>query len=203
MFKTLFLADSIPGSIQDVDEIPADLKEVYRTAWELSQKSILDHVAGWGPFICQSQSTTIYMAHPTYRKLVFILTCACQSSLLIHILQTSMHFYGWSMGLKTGMYYLRTQPPSYPIQFGLEPALTLNPPDEEASDQTSSSENVPSLTSASVGTTVNVSPCSDDVRSSNSVFLQDDGIVVIPLTNEPQMTRPLISSTPECEACSG
>ena len=79
------------GSVQNIDEIPENLKQLYRTAWEISQKSILDMAADRGAFICQSQSLNLFMPSPTFSKL------------------TSMHFYGWKKGLKTGMYYLRSR----------------------------------------------------------------------------------------------
>merc|ERR1712106_1272539 len=79
------------GSIQNVDSIPADLKALYKTVWEISQKVIIEMAADRGAFIDQSQSLNIHIAEPNYGKL------------------TSMHFYAWKQGLKTGMYYLRTK----------------------------------------------------------------------------------------------
>lgn len=79
------------GSVQKIDEIPANLKELYKTAWEIKQKTIVDMAADRGAYICQSQSLNIFMDNANYGKL------------------TSMHFYAWKKGLKTGMYYLRTQ----------------------------------------------------------------------------------------------
>uniref|UniRef100_A0A671W1R9 Ribonucleoside-diphosphate reductase n=1 Tax=Sparus aurata TaxID=8175 RepID=A0A671W1R9_SPAAU len=86
------------GSIQ---EIPDDLKQLYKTVWEISQKTVLKMAADRGAYIDQSQSLNIHIAEPNYGKL------------------TSMHFYGWKLGLKTGMYYLRTKPAANPIQFTL------------------------------------------------------------------------------------
>uniref|UniRef100_A0A7N8Y9W3 Ribonucleoside-diphosphate reductase n=1 Tax=Mastacembelus armatus TaxID=205130 RepID=A0A7N8Y9W3_9TELE len=88
------------GSIQ-VQKIPDDLKQLYKTVWEISQKTVLKMAADRGAFIDQSQSLNIHIAEPNYGKL------------------TSMHFYGWNLGLKTGMYYLRTKPAANPIQFTL------------------------------------------------------------------------------------
>ena len=79
------------GSISQIDGIPLDLKNIYRTVWEIPQKSILDMAADRGAYIDQSQSLNIFMENPTVAKL------------------SSMHFYGWKKGLKTGMYYLRTR----------------------------------------------------------------------------------------------
>ena len=89
------------GSIQDIDTIPADLKELYKTVWEMSMKDIIDMGRQRGYFIDQSQSLNLFMKDPDYAKL------------------TSMHFYGWKSGLKTGMYYLRTKSAVNAIQFTL------------------------------------------------------------------------------------
>ncbi|XP_041054969.1 ribonucleoside-diphosphate reductase large subunit isoform X3 [Carcharodon carcharias] len=89
------------GSIQTIEEIPDDLKSLYKTVWEISQKTVIKMAADRGAYIDQSQSLNIHVAEPNYGKL------------------TSMHFYGWKQGLKTGMYYLRTRPAANPIQFTL------------------------------------------------------------------------------------
>jgi ribonucleoside-diphosphate reductase alpha chain len=90
------------GSIQQIDEIPADIQELYKTVWEIKQRSIIDMAADRGAFICQSQSMNLFVDNPTTSKL------------------TSMHFYAWKKGLKTGMYYLRTQAASQAVQFTVE-----------------------------------------------------------------------------------
>ncbi len=90
------------GSVQNIPEIPDNLKAIYRTAWEISQRAILDMAADRGAFICQSQSLNIFMENANYQKL------------------TSMHFYGWKKGLKTGMYYLRTKAARDAIKFTLD-----------------------------------------------------------------------------------
>lgn len=90
------------GSIQSISEIPNQLKDLYKTVWEISQKAIIDMAADRGAFIDQSQSMNIHLAKPS------------RSSI------TSMHFYGWRAGLKTGSYYLRTKPAANPIQFSLD-----------------------------------------------------------------------------------
>jgi ribonucleoside-diphosphate reductase subunit M1 len=87
------------GSIQNVAEIPKSVRDVYKTVWEIPQKVILDMAADRAPYICQSQSMNIHIAEPNSKKL------------------TSMHFYAWKKGLKTGMYYLRTRPKADAIQF--------------------------------------------------------------------------------------
>jgi ribonucleoside-diphosphate reductase alpha subunit len=86
------------GSVQGLDGIPETLKNIYRTVWEISQKSILDMAADRGAYIDQSQSLNIFMENPSVAKL------------------SSMHMYGWKKGLKTGMYYLRTRAKAKPIQ---------------------------------------------------------------------------------------
>lgn len=87
------------GSIQHIDEIPADLRELYKTVWEMSMKDIIDMARHRGYFIDQSQSLNLFMKDPDFGKL------------------TSMHFYGWKSGLKTGMYYLRTKSAVNATQF--------------------------------------------------------------------------------------
>ena len=79
------------GSVQDIKEIPEDLKLIYKTAWEMSQKVIIDHAAIRSPFICQSQSMNLFVQDANFAKL------------------SSAHFYGWGKGLKTGSYYIRTK----------------------------------------------------------------------------------------------
>jgi ribonucleoside-diphosphate reductase alpha chain len=90
------------GSVQHIDDIPQNIKDIYKTAWEISQKAVIDMAADRGAFVCQSQSMNIFMENATFSKL------------------TSMHFYGWKKGLKTGMYYLRTKAASDAIKFTVE-----------------------------------------------------------------------------------
>lgn len=90
------------GSIQNIQEIPAEIKALYKTVWEIKQRTIIDMAADRGAFICQSQSLNLFVDNPTSSKL------------------TSMHFYGWKKGLKTGMYYLRTQAAAQAVQFTVE-----------------------------------------------------------------------------------
>ena len=90
------------GSVQNISEIPQHLKDLYKTTWEISQKTIIDMAAERGAFICQSQSLNIHMEDPNFGKL------------------TSMHFYAWKNGLKTGMYYLRTKAATDAIKFTVD-----------------------------------------------------------------------------------
>ncbi|CAO3700706.1 hypothetical protein G6F70_001599 [Rhizopus microsporus] len=98
--KNMIMADG--GSIQNVPSIPQNLKDLYKTVWEISQRTIIDMAADRGAYIDQSQSLNIFMAEPNFGKL------------------TSMHFYGWQKGLKTGMYYLRTRPAVDAIKFTVD-----------------------------------------------------------------------------------
>ncbi|MFD0792605.1 ribonucleoside-diphosphate reductase subunit alpha [Mucilaginibacter litoreus] len=93
---------SANGSIQDIAEIPADIKELYKTVWEIKMRNIIDMAADRGAYICQSQSLNLFISSPNASKL------------------TSMHFYAWKKGLKTGMYYLRTQAASQAVKFTIE-----------------------------------------------------------------------------------
>ncbi|MDO7613931.1 MAG: ribonucleoside-diphosphate reductase subunit alpha, partial [Crocinitomicaceae bacterium] len=90
------------GSVQNIEDVPENLKQLYKTAWEISQKSIIEQAADRGAYICQSQSLNIFMENANFGKL------------------TSMHFYGWEKGLKTGMYYLRTKAATDAIKFTVD-----------------------------------------------------------------------------------
>lgn len=90
------------GSIQNIDEIPQNIKDLYKTVWEIKQRDIIDMAADRGAFICQSQSLNLFVDKPNFAKL------------------TSMHFYAWEKGLKTGMYYLRTKAASEAIKFTVQ-----------------------------------------------------------------------------------
>ena len=92
------------GSIQQLTNVPDNIKNKYKVVWEIPMKHIIDMAADRGAFICQSQSMNLWMAEPTYNKL------------------TSMHFYSWEKGLKTGMYYLRSQAKHQAQQFTIEPS---------------------------------------------------------------------------------
>jgi ribonucleoside-diphosphate reductase alpha chain len=93
---------SANGSIQEIEEIPQELKDLYKTVWEIKMRNIIDMAADRGAYICQSQSLNLFINAPNASKL------------------TSMHFYAWKKGLKTGMYYLRTQAASQAVKFTVE-----------------------------------------------------------------------------------
>jgi ribonucleoside-diphosphate reductase alpha chain len=104
------------GSVQDIESIPQELKDLYKTVWEMSMKDIIDMARQRGYFIDQSQSLNLFMKDPDFAKL------------------TSMHYYGWKSGLKTGMYYLRTKSAVNATQF------TLSNKKEKVEDEPISSD---------------------------------------------------------------
>lgn len=99
--RTQIIADN--GSVQNIPEIPAEIRELYKTAWEIPQKTLINMARDRAPFICQSQSLNLFLAEPTYAKI------------------SSMHVYAWKQGLKTGCYYLRTKAVSSAQKFTIEP----------------------------------------------------------------------------------
>ncbi len=105
------------GSIQDIDEIPQNLKEIYKTVWEIKQRTLIDMAADRGAYICQSQSLNVFMENPNFAKL------------------TSMHFHAWRQGLKTGMYYLRTKAARDAIKFTLERAAAQKSPTAKTTEE--------------------------------------------------------------------
>ncbi|OWY22032.1 ribonucleoside-diphosphate reductase subunit alpha [Sphingobacteriales bacterium UPWRP_1] len=111
------------GSIQNIEGIPHDIKELYKTSWEIKQRSIIDLAADRGPFICQSQSLNVFMEDVNYKKL------------------SSLHFYAWERGLKTGMYYLRTRPAADPIKFTVDMSKLRRP--ETANGNTNTEPELP------------------------------------------------------------
>ncbi|VIO97929.1 ribonucleoside-diphosphate reductase large chain, putative [Brugia malayi] len=118
------------GSIQNIERIPQEIRDLYRTVWEMSQRDIIDMAADRGAFIDQSQSLNIFIARPNYGNI------------------TSMHFYGWQKGLKTGMYYLRTRPAVDAVQFTVD-KTRLKEYDSVNGDKNSksSSSSIPATTS--------------------------------------------------------
>jgi ribonucleoside-diphosphate reductase alpha subunit len=100
---------STNGSVQAIPEIPQNIKDIYKTVWEISQKAIIDMSADRGAYICQSQSLNIHLTDPNFGKL------------------TSMHFYAWKKGLKTGMYYLRSTAAADAIKFTLDKSALQEP----------------------------------------------------------------------------
>lgn len=105
--KNKIIADN--GSIQGIAEIPADLKEIYKTVWEIKQRAVIDMAADRGAYICQSQSLNLFIQDANFAKL------------------TSMHFYAWKKGLKTGMYYLRTKSAADAVKFTIDQSYLKQP----------------------------------------------------------------------------
>lgn len=105
------------GSVQHIEEIPNHIKELYKTVWEISQKAIIDMAADRGAYICQSQSMNLFMSKPNYGSI------------------TSMHFHAWKKGLKTGMYYLRTNSAADAIKFTLDKEALKKANTQEATIQ--------------------------------------------------------------------
>ena len=110
------------GSIQNIAEIPANIKELYKTVWEISQKTIIDMSADRGAYICQSQSLNIHLMNANFGKM------------------TSMHFYAWKKGLKTGMYYLRTKAATDAIKFTVTKEENVQPKAEELAKATNQNQ---------------------------------------------------------------
>jgi ribonucleoside-diphosphate reductase alpha chain len=104
------------GSVQEIAEIPQNVKDLYRTVWEIPQRALIDMAADRGAFICQSQSLNLFVPSPNFGKL------------------TSMHFYAWEKGLKTGMYYLRTKAAADAIKFTVDQAALTENPNAEAAE---------------------------------------------------------------------
>ena len=96
------------GSIAAIESIPPHIRALYKTSWELSMKTLIDMSADRGPFICQSQSLNLFISEPTFKKM------------------SSMHFYSWKRGLKTGAYYLRTKPASNALQVTIDPCISCS-----------------------------------------------------------------------------
>lgn len=129
--KNMILAHN--GSLQNIRGIPQHIKEVYKTVWEIQQETLLDLAADRAPFICQSQSQSVYLQAPTISRL------------------TNMHFYAWRKGLKTGTYHLRTRTLSRPIQFTMDQKMNIvDDPMSSVTDTSSSTSSYDSSTSSDI-----------------------------------------------------
>lgn len=130
--RNRIIADN--GSIQNIRDIPDNLKSIYRTVWEVSQRVVIDMAAARGAFIDQSMSLNVHIAEPNYAKL------------------TSMHFYGWKLGLKTGMYYLRTRPAVDAIKFTVDQGSVMAAATADAKAKTEALNNllIPMASNASL-----------------------------------------------------
>ena len=111
------------GSVQNISQIPDDLKKLYKTVWEIPQKTIIDLAADRAPFVDQSQSLNIHMSNLSFNSI------------------SSMHFYGWKRGLKTGMYYLRSRSASDAIKFTVDTKIMKKLRDEKSQNIAEPEEN--------------------------------------------------------------
>lgn len=136
------------GSVQDIEEIPENIRLLYRTVWELSMKEILNMAADRGAYICQSQSLNLFMQNPNFGKL------------------TSMHFYAWKLGLKTGMYYLRTKAAVDAIKFTVDAEMRQKKQDELKAKVTTE-DALAAPASPVVAATPNKPPVSSDIQPVN------------------------------------
>ena len=105
------------GSVQQLTILPEHIRNKYKIVWEIPMKHIIDMSADRGTYICQSQSLNLWMEEPNYKSL------------------TSMHFYAWQKGLKTGLYYLRRKPKHQAQQFTIEPTTTATSTNAENNDE--------------------------------------------------------------------
>ncbi|MBK9732109.1 MAG: ribonucleoside-diphosphate reductase subunit alpha [Chitinophagaceae bacterium] len=145
------------GSIQHIAEIPQTIKDIYKTVWEIKQKVVIDMAADRGAFICQSQSLNLFMQEPSVSKI------------------TSMHFYGWEKGLKTGMYYLRTKAATDAVKFTVEREhVELPQPKVEEEVVVYAA----ATASASVEVTATVAAVQNDVETDLITYKEGDACVL-------------------------
>ncbi len=171
------------GSVQHIDGIPQELKELYKTAYEIKQKAIIDMSADRGAFICQSQSLNIFVEDPNYKKL------------------TSIHFYGWERGLKTGMYYLRSKAAVDPIKFTIDKATLEKTSQRSFYRQNEETDQVSEASAA-------LEPVAVEARiqnGSNGPLHHGNGTPVYSSAKEELEAVKKICSLddPDCESCSG
>ncbi|RDA85352.1 hypothetical protein CP532_1248 [Ophiocordyceps camponoti-leonardi (nom. inval.)] len=164
------------GSIQNIPNIPAEIKALYKTVWEISQRQVVQMAADRGAFIDQSQSLNIHMKDPTMGKI------------------TSMHFAGWKLGLKTGMYYLRTQAAAAPIQFTVDQEALL------VADTNVGRERMPKKRTAPAGTSYMAMPVMvsrpAEARPVQNVVIVDPNGIPTPNTTPPREVKGADASTP-------
>ncbi|KAK1223145.1 ribonucleotide-diphosphate reductase subunit rnr1 [Marasmius sp. AFHP31] len=181
--KSMIIAHN--GSVQNIPNIPDNIKAIYKTVWEISQKKVLDLAADRGAFICQSQSLNVHLSAPTMGQL------------------TSMHFYGWKKGLKTGMYYLRTRPAAQAIQFTVDQSVLKV---AKAQQGKAGTEKQPSTVTVSTPTTTTASPAVASVSASSSassvaVAPSSSGGLPTPTPSTPEKS-PVAAATDSLDALS-
>ncbi len=142
------------GSIQHIEEIPQELKDLYKTVWELSQKVIIDMAADRGAFICQSQSMNLFVENANFGKL------------------SSMHFYAWQKGLKTGMYYLRSKAAVDPIKF------TVTAEAQQEAAQSKGNAKIPAVISITNEKPTLVTPIEPEMMEGKACSLDDPGCMM-------------------------
>jgi ribonucleoside-diphosphate reductase subunit M1 len=185
------------GSIQAIFGIPAEIKRKYRTVWEISQKSIIEMAADRAPYICQSQSLNIHIAQPSYAKI------------------SSMHFYGWNKGLKTGMYYLRSKAAANAIQFTVDKTKVYAT--EKSEEKTQSKTEIKPIklefnNKATLGATVglggdNLEQSKENVKPVDNLAKKEESVVeevteqVARVQLTPEQEAQLLCSLENKEAC--
>jgi ribonucleoside-diphosphate reductase subunit M1 len=185
------------GSIQAIFGIPAEIKRKYRTVWEISQKSIIEMAADRAPYICQSQSLNIHIAQPSYAKI------------------SSMHFYGWNKGLKTGMYYLRSKAAANAIQFTVDKTKVYAT--EKSEEKTKSKTEIKPIklefnNKATLGATVglggdNLEQSKENVKPVDNLAKKEESVVeevteqVARVQLTPEQEAQLLCSLENKEAC--
>jgi len=173
--KNMIIAHN--GSIQNIPSIPDDVKAIYKTVWEISQKKVIDLAADRGAYICQSQSLNVHLQAPSMGQL------------------TSMHFYGWKKGLKTGMYYLRTRPAAQAIQFTVDQSVLKDAKKQQAAAATGrpTTTDGPTVRSNGTGMLTPSSSVSSPARGMAAATLAKSEETPAPTTSSPSF---LASSTP-------
>jgi ribonucleoside-diphosphate reductase alpha chain len=167
------------GSVQNIAEIPDNLKALYKTAWELSQKAIIEMSAERGAFICQSQSLNVFMENPNFGKL------------------TSMHFYAWERGLKTGMYYLRTKAATDAIKFTVEKKYTEQPSGEAQAAEVLAAATSAAAAAVTVGETQQQATMNFEVQSPYSGQSAEE------IAKQQAAIACSLDNPDACEMCSG
>ncbi|TAH20239.1 MAG: ribonucleoside-diphosphate reductase subunit alpha [Cytophagales bacterium] len=174
------------GSVQQIAGIPQRIKDLYKTVWEISQKTIIDMAADRAPYICQSQSLNIHLQDPNFGKL------------------TSMHFYAWKKGLKTGMYYLRTKAASDAIKFSIDKTELAAGVQTQMENRLQDIENV-KVTNATFyerKASLNLNTVNYQVRQETQA--KQEAVVEEDLTNYEQKMSDMACSLDDpdgCEAC--
>ncbi len=166
------------GSVQAIEEIPENIRALYKTVWELSMKDIIDMAADRGAYIDQSQSLNLFMQNPNFGKL------------------TSMHFYAWKAGLKTGMYYLRTQAAAAAIQFTVNKETKEQPTAETATVTTDELTQAPTTTPEPTATAQAASPVMVPNQPSNA-----GGVQPVSITEAQAQIICSLDNPDGCEAC--